>query len=95
MASKFFKVGEPLEGDKLPLSHSPGPIPGGCSLTSDLYIDPNIDLTYSAYSTVIKFQDSDIGFSPSFQSYPVCDLVRISKKRRKLHTLVSLKLKVS
>ena len=80
-------------GDKLPLSHSPGPIPGGCSLTSDLYIDPNIDLTYSAYSTVIKFQDSDIGFSPSFQSYPVCDLVRISKKKKKTTYLSVIKVK--
>jgi hypothetical protein len=49
------------------------PIPGGCALTSNLLIDPNIVVNYTTFSTEVRFLDSDVGFRPSDQSYPTCD----------------------
>ena len=38
-------------------------------------IDPNLAVSYTPYSTLVRFQDSDWGFNPSDQPYPVCDVV--------------------
>lgn len=48
------------------------PIPGGCTLTSALDIDPNLSLTLSTYETKVVFQDGDTGF-PNGGVPPVCD----------------------
>lgn len=48
------------------------PIPGGCTLTSPLDIDPNLGITLSTDETVVTFQDADTGFSYG-DVPPVCD----------------------
>ncbi|XP_065191212.1 uncharacterized protein LOC135822387 isoform X2 [Sycon ciliatum] len=47
------------------------PIPGGCCLTCSLDIDPNLNITYSRYSTSIVFHPANIGYymSPTTPCY--------------------------
>ena len=66
----FFLVDASVYG-----SHFTAPIPGGCALTSNLFIDPNIVVDYTTISTEVRFLDSDVGFRPSDTSYPTCDAV--------------------
>ena len=67
----------------LPPSPSPpaAPIPGGCSLTSPLEIDPQLHTTFSTYSTTLYFQVCllPLSFPPSLslpppQIFPVLSL---------------------
>lgn len=48
------------------------PIPGGCSLTSALEIDPGFSVTQKDDFFSINFQSSDIGYDPTQTAQPPC-----------------------
>ncbi|XP_078393017.1 transmembrane 7 superfamily member 3 isoform X2 [Cetorhinus maximus] len=48
------------------------PVPGGCSLESDLTVDTNVYLQYSPYEVTISFHPANVGYARGMVP-PLCD----------------------
>lgn len=57
------------------------PVPGGCSLGSNLTIDPNVHLEYNMYEATISFAPANVGYTRG-AAQPTCEATRQAPHRR-------------